>query len=107
MWLKLSVLAVVTFLGVATSTICAGYTAQNVTQSSTGLTANLKLVGSGCNIYGDDLDDLVLNVEYQTGKLNYLCDNRSPALMKCCFIQPIDCTCRYMMQLNKYIKFHP
>lgn len=52
----------------ATIDSCPGYQASNVVKSSTGLTADLKLAGKACNIYGKDLDDLVLKVEYQTGK---------------------------------------
>lgn len=47
---------------------CPGYVASHVSKSSTGLTAKLKLAGKACNAYGKDLDDLVLQVEYQTGR---------------------------------------
>ncbi len=49
---------------------CPGYKASNVKTSPTGLTANLKLAGSACNVYGTDLDNLVLQVTYETGNLN-------------------------------------
>jgi hypothetical protein len=49
-------------------TECPGYTATNIQQSSTGLTANLQLAGPGCNVYGTDLPNLTLTVEYQTGE---------------------------------------
>ena len=71
MYLRRSLLAITTFVGLVTGATCPGYTAQNITQSSTGLTAYLKLAGPACNVYGDDLDDLVLNVEYQTSKQKY------------------------------------
>ena len=48
---------------------CPGYTASNVQDNGSRVTANLVLAGTACNIYGDDLTDLTLEVEYQTGKL--------------------------------------
>ena len=45
---------------------CPGYTASNVVQSKTGLTADLHLADDACNVYGRDLVDLRLMVEYQT-----------------------------------------
>ena len=45
---------------------CPGYTATNIVQSSTGLTADLSLAGPACNVYGYDLGELKLLVEYQT-----------------------------------------
>lgn len=47
---------------------CPGYKASNVEQSQTGLTADLTLAGEPCDVYGDDLPDLKLLVEHQTGK---------------------------------------
>lgn len=47
---------------------CPGYTASNVVDSGTSLTADLSLAGAPCNAYGADLTDLKLSVEYQTGK---------------------------------------
>lgn len=46
---------------------CPGYTASDVAQTDSGLTASLTLAGDGCNVYGYDLPDLTLLVEYQTG----------------------------------------
>lgn len=45
---------------------CPGYQASNVRISSTGLTAHLVLAGNACNVYGTDIHDLDLTVEYQT-----------------------------------------
>ncbi|KAM3510770.1 hypothetical protein MY11210_005600 [Beauveria gryllotalpidicola] len=45
---------------------CPGYTASNVQTTDTGLTAELSLAGKACNIYGDDLKDLILQVTYET-----------------------------------------
>ncbi|OJD33657.1 alpha-glucosidase [Diplodia corticola] len=45
---------------------CPGYTASNVVDAGTTLTADLSLAGAPCNAYGDDLTDLKLTVEYQT-----------------------------------------
>lgn len=49
-------------------TACPGYKASNVHTTATGLTADLKLAGKACNVYGTDLDHLILEVTYETGK---------------------------------------
>lgn len=48
---------------------CKGYAATDVVESSNSIHANLKLIGDGCKVYGPDVQDLKLTVEYQTGKL--------------------------------------
>lgn len=48
---------------------CPGYKASNVQTSATGLTADLSLAGTACNVYGTDLADLTLEVSYDTGEL--------------------------------------
>ena len=45
---------------------CPGYTASNIQQDATGLTADLTLAGPQCNVYGNDIEDLTLAVEYQS-----------------------------------------
>ncbi|KAI0437997.1 glycoside hydrolase family 31 protein [Xylaria telfairii] len=45
---------------------CPGYSASNVKTTSSGLTAALTLAGKGCNVYGTDLKDLILEVSYDT-----------------------------------------
>jgi len=47
---------------------CPGYKASNVQQSATGVTADLTLGGTACDVFGDDLEDLTLEVTYDTGK---------------------------------------
>ena len=46
--------------------VCPGYTAYNVAESSCGLTADLTLAGEACNVYGNEIEDLSLVVEYQS-----------------------------------------
>jgi hypothetical protein len=46
---------------------CPGYAASNVRLTTNGLTADLHLAGTACNIYGTDLPNLTLTVEYQSG----------------------------------------
>lgn len=46
---------------------CPGYALSNVQSQGSSITADLTLAGDGCNIYGNDLTDLKLQVEYQTG----------------------------------------
>jgi alpha-glucosidase len=46
---------------------CPGYIASNVANDGSSITADLKLAGTACNFYGQDLTDLKLLVEFQTG----------------------------------------
>lgn len=46
-------------------TVCPGYIASNVQTSDTGFTADLNLAGAGCSVYGNDIENLTLTVEYQ------------------------------------------
>lgn len=52
-------------LAVDAQTVCPGYTATNIDVTQFGLTAQLSLAGEPCNIYGTDIRDLNLTVEYQ------------------------------------------
>ena len=52
---------------------CPGYTASNVTETATGLTANLALAGPACNVYGTDIEELTLSVNYDNGWYFVLC----------------------------------
>jgi alpha-glucosidase len=47
---------------------CPGYAASNVVKTDSGLTADLTLAGTACNVYSDDISDLKLVVEYQTSE---------------------------------------
>jgi alpha-glucosidase len=49
---------------------CPGYKASNVKVGKSSLTADLKLAGKACNVYGDDLKSLTLEVEYESGRLH-------------------------------------
>jgi len=46
--------------------VCSGYKASNVVEKSNSLSADLTIVGDGCNVYGNDIADLILSVEYQS-----------------------------------------
>lgn len=46
-----------------------GYSASNVQQSGTGLSADLALAGPACNTYGKDIENLRLTVSYDTSTL--------------------------------------
>ena len=48
---------------------CPGYSATNIQDDGFKLSADLSLAGTACDIYGDDLTELRLEVEYQTGAL--------------------------------------
>lgn len=45
---------------------CPGYKASNVDETDNGITADLTLAGQACNVYGNDIIDLTLKVEYQS-----------------------------------------
>lgn len=52
---------------------CPGYTVKNPKTTSSTFTADLKLAGTACNVYGPDLKNLKLSVTYETGTpLEYL-----------------------------------
>lgn len=46
-------------------TVCPGYIASGVQTSDFGLTATLNLAGPGCSVYGNDVENLTLTIEYQ------------------------------------------
>lgn len=46
--------------------VCPGYKASNVIRTPYGLTANLALAGTACNVYGTDTEGLNLTVEFQS-----------------------------------------
>ncbi|KAL9079123.1 MAG: hypothetical protein Q9157_001963 [Trypethelium eluteriae] len=45
---------------------CPGYQASNVVETTNGLTADLAIAGKPCNVYGNDIQDLALSVQYQS-----------------------------------------
>lgn len=61
----------------ADSSTCPGYTATNIDVTDSGLTADLTLAGVACNAYSEDLQELKLVVEHQTGNYSLLihCNN--------------------------------
>lgn len=50
---------------------CPGYKASNVETTDSGITAELTLAGEACNAYGEDLEELILEVTYETGKFKH------------------------------------
>jgi hypothetical protein len=46
---------------------CPGYKASKVQTTKSGLTADLLLAGKACNVYGEDVEKLKLEVTYETG----------------------------------------
>lgn len=61
----LSTTAVVAAQNIAS---CPGYSISNIQQTVSGLTAELFLAGDACNVYGADLPNLTLTVEYQSSE---------------------------------------
>ncbi|KAF8162646.1 alpha-glucosidase [Crassisporium funariophilum] len=51
---------------------CPGYTATNVKTRRDGLTADLTLAGTACNVFGNDTQKLSLNVVYETDERIHL-----------------------------------
>ncbi|OLY77818.1 Alpha-glucosidase [Smittium mucronatum] len=55
---------------------CPGYTTSNVLTIRNGFTADLTLSGSPCNVYGNDINDLVLTVTVEeNNKVNVLIED--------------------------------
>lgn len=73
---SLSLIALSAFRLVAAQSECPGYTATNIQQTQNGLTADLHLAGRACNVYGVDLPNLTLTVDYQTGILKHRIQRR-------------------------------
>lgn len=46
-------------------TVCPGYKASDVRTTESGFTAYLDLAGAPCNVYGNDVEHLTLDVEFQ------------------------------------------
>lgn len=46
---------------------CPGYSASDIVNTDTGLTAKLTLAGPACNVYGTDIHNLRLAVNYDSG----------------------------------------
>jgi alpha-glucosidase len=46
---------------------CPGYTASHVTSKGASLSADLTLAGTACNVFGEDVKTLKLQVDYETG----------------------------------------
>lgn len=63
--------------------VCPGYKASQLKETEDGISAVLKLAGSPCNVYGNDVDVLNLKVEYQSK--DRLAVNISPAYLVCPF----------------------
>ena len=53
---------------------CPGYTASNVVENDSSFTADLTLAGDACNAFSDDIKDLKILVEYQTGEYSAVCE---------------------------------
>jgi hypothetical protein len=51
----------------ATLDACPGYKATNVENKGSTLTADLTLAGQACNVFGSDIQQLKLQVTYETG----------------------------------------
>lgn len=67
-WLFCDVNAVALTARQSTISTCPGYKASNVQEQNGDIFgADLRLAGNACNVYGTDLDNLRLQVEYQTG----------------------------------------
>lgn len=56
----------------ATLDACPGYKATNVKSDGSTMTADLSLAGEACNVFGTDIQQLTLQVTYETGTAFYL-----------------------------------
>ena len=60
--------AAATWVDPTTLDACPGYKASNVKDDGSTLTADLSLAGKACNVFGSDVQQLKLQVTYETGK---------------------------------------
>lgn len=83
---------------------CPGYTASQVQDISDGFMADLSLAGPACNVYGTDVQNLTLTVQYQTSKLvqEIVLRSFSADLLRPC--KADDFTSSSRMQLNRSTK---
>jgi alpha-glucosidase len=51
--------------GIDAQSVCPGYKASNIVENSYGFSARLSLAGKACNVYGTDIDNLNLDVQFQ------------------------------------------
>ena len=67
LWLIAFMLSIPVAFGASIES-CPGYKASNVEKTTGKITADLTLAGDSCNLYGTDLENLRLLVEYQSSK---------------------------------------
>jgi hypothetical protein len=82
---------------------CPGYKASNVKTTGSSLTADLSLAGAACNVYGDDLKSLTLEVVYETGKLSLFAELGQLAKET----QMTESTLRFKTKRIAFTKFPP
>jgi alpha-glucosidase len=58
--------------------LCPGYTASNVERSEHGFSASLTLAGDPCNVYGTDIEDLTLTVQFQSARKCIVGSRKNP-----------------------------
>jgi alpha-glucosidase len=75
-------------LAVDAQTVCPGYSASNVQQDKNGFTASLSLAGAPCNVYGTDIDELSLSVQFQSE--NRVAINITPAQIVSTSVEKIE-----------------
>lgn len=68
-WTSIAIGTIVSTVQGSTVDDCLGYSASHVRRSYNGLAADLTLIGSPCNVYGNDIKNLKLQVDYQGGEL--------------------------------------
>lgn len=61
---------------------CKGYSTSNVVETARGLKADLNLIGKGCELYGPDVSELRLVVEYENGQTTSCGQCYTNALLK-------------------------
>jgi alpha-glucosidase len=67
-WTFLALALMARALGQLSLTDCPGYRVINVEERPRGLTADLTLAGTPCNVYGVDIENLKLEADYDTSK---------------------------------------
>lgn len=84
------------------SSDCPGYVASEVQHAGSSMSASLSLASHACNLYGTDLSDLKLAVDYQTSKCHH--NTRHHYTISTNTIQSKGYMSRFMMQPSRSIK---
>ncbi|KAF8995050.1 glycosyl hydrolases family 31-domain-containing protein [Cyathus striatus] len=74
---------------------CPGYRATHVRAQGSSFTAELEFAGIACNVIGDDIAKLSLNVVYETGAFSFFCFSGYVLIMDRIYVEITDAANRH------------